>query len=106
MKLRSINVIFTGRYLYLWYIVFTLVVLSMLINLWILSSVEEFRLTTYDTSGAAVKTEIVTSDMLDGLTDPRDMNYTLEKGIEPYKSCYLKIFRYELCLNLVKGENS
>jgi hypothetical protein len=104
MKLRSINVIFTGRYLYLWYIVFTLVVLSMLINLRILSSMEEFRLTTYDTSGAAVKTEMVTSDMLDALTDTRAMNFTLEKGIVPYKSCYLKIFRYELCT--VRGENS
>ncbi|MDR2400888.1 MAG: hypothetical protein LBD73_04460 [Deferribacteraceae bacterium] len=106
IKKKSINRIFTGRFLYAWYTVFALVVLSMLINLWILSSVEEFRLTIYTPDGEPIRTQIVSKSDLEKLSDPRRADFVLEKGIEPYRACLFNIFRYNLCWNLVRGENS
>jgi hypothetical protein len=104
--MKSINTIFTGRFLYAWYVIFALVVLSMLINLWILSSVNQFRLTVYDAKGVPVNSEIVSKTDLENLTDPLVPSFVLEKRIEPYKSCLFQFFRYNLCLSLVRGENS
>jgi hypothetical protein len=105
-KRISINFIFTGKFLYAWYTIFALVVLSMLINLWILSSVKEFRLTVYTPAGETVDTRIISKEDLDGLTNPLKTDFVLEKGIEPYRACLFSIFRYNLCWNLVRGESS
>ncbi|MDR2105616.1 MAG: hypothetical protein LBP51_07680 [Deferribacteraceae bacterium] len=100
----SINFIFTGKFLYIWYTLFALVVLSMLINLWMLSSVQEFRFTVYTPTGQPASAQIVSKEALEGLTNPLKTDFVFEKGIEPYRTCLF--FQNKLCWKLVRGESS
>jgi hypothetical protein len=63
MRKLEINVIFTGKYLYVWYALFLFIVGFMLFNRWQLVSVKEFDLIVFDQAGKVLHTERVSADM-------------------------------------------
>ncbi len=57
----NLSVIFTGRFLYVWYVLFAIIMLLMVYNWSQLKSVDEYVLTIYDSTGKIVSSNVVTA---------------------------------------------
>lgn len=57
----NLSVIFTGRFLYVWYVLFAIIMLLMVYNWSQLKSVDEYVLTIYDSTGKIVSSKVVTA---------------------------------------------